>query len=90
MVVDSVTDYHIVERAYKTTGFDYWLGNRGDFLFQKAARLEVSGIRSGTPGQIDSRVKAKLKQSEQSQDTGLPIIVVVVEFGTPAAVMVKK
>ena len=40
-IVASLTDYHIVQRSYKGTGFDYWLGLKKDPLFQNAARLEV-------------------------------------------------
>ena len=90
LLVDMITDYHVVERAYKTTGIDYWLGKKDAFLLQKSARLEVSGIRQGDGKQVDSRVRAKLKQSEQSKVTRLPIIVIVVEFGAPTAVMVIK
>jgi hypothetical protein len=90
LLVDKITEYHVVERAYKTTGIDYWLGKKDGFLLQKAARLEVSGIRNGNEKQVESRVKAKLKQSEQSIGTGLPIVVVVVEFGEPSAFLVMR
>jgi hypothetical protein len=43
-----LTDYTIVERACKGTGFDYWLGDEDDDLFQWKARLEISGILKGT------------------------------------------
>jgi hypothetical protein len=90
LLVDKITDYHVVERAYKTTGIDYWLGRKDDFLLQNAARLEASGIREGNRKQIASRVKSKLRQSEQSEKTGLPIVVIVVEFGSPTAVLVLQ
>jgi len=90
LLIDCLTDYHIVHRSYKNTGIDYWLGRKADQLFQQDARLEVSGIRRGDQRQVDARVAAKLKQAEQSSGSGLPVFVVVVEFGLPAAVVVEK
>ena len=90
LLIDSLTDYHIVHRSYKNTGIDYWLGQKKDLLFQHAARLEVSGIRRGDDRQVDARVSMKLKQTVVSKRSGLPVFVVVVEFGGPVAVVVKK
>jgi hypothetical protein len=90
LLIDALTDYHIVHRSYKNTGIDYWLGQKQDRLFQHAARLEVSGIRRGDSGHVDARVNTKLKQTERSNRSGLPVFVVVVEFGAPVAVVVKK
>jgi hypothetical protein len=87
---DMVTDYHVIERAYKGLGFDYWLGKKTDFLLQNAARLEVSGIRRGDDQEIDARVKRKIKQTEQSRHLKLPAVVIVVEFGGPTAVVVMQ
>src|SRR5271167_4337074 len=47
LLVDRLTDYHIVQRSWKKTGFDYWLGFKDAVVFQGCARLEVSGIRQG-------------------------------------------
>jgi len=76
----------VIERSKKKTGFDYWLGDpsSSNSLFQGLSRLEVSGIRNGDKGTVDSRVKQKLKQTEVS-DGMLPAVIVVVEFGTPTA-----
>jgi hypothetical protein len=90
LLVASLTDYHIVHRSYKSTGIDYWLGLKNDLLFQHAARLEVSGIRVGDDRLVESRVNAKLKQTERSKQSGLPAFVVVIEFGRPIAALVKK
>ena len=86
----ALTDYHIVQRSRKGTGFDYWLGLKDDILFQHAARLEVSGIRQGNGKQVEARVSQKRKQTEQSKGLRIPAYVVVVEFGTPVAVVVKQ
>src|SRR6478672_4067213 len=36
--------YTVVERSSIGTGFDWWLGKEEGLLFQKKARLEVSGL----------------------------------------------
>jgi hypothetical protein len=54
----------VVERSRRGTGFDYWLGKKGDnnqLPFQNAVRLEVSGIRKGDDGKIKARAKQKLE-----------------------------
>lgn len=89
LLVRALTGYTIVERARKGTGFDWWLGNE-DNLFQGKARLEVSGILRGDARRISSRVAAKKTQTAPSDRTRLPAYVVVVEFSTPKATMVRK
>ncbi len=81
----------VVERARRGTGYDFWLGpeNGPEPLFQRKARLEVSGIRKGLDRELDSRVKEKLKQTEKSSDL-IPGFVVVVEFGRPKSRVVSK
>ena len=82
----------VVERSKKKTGFDFWLGTKGGevHLFQGLSRLEVSGMRDGTDAALQSRTKSKTRQTEASDNTRLPAIVVVVEFGSPKARMVKR
>lgn len=91
LLFDANSELTVVERSRKGTGFDYWLG-QGDShgqYFQKTARLEVSGIRSGTVGQIEGRLRMKLHQTERS-DGMLPAYVSVIEFGYPRGKVVKK
>jgi hypothetical protein len=76
------TEYTVIERSRKGTGFDYWLGTDGDTLFQAKARLEVSGIRSGDERDIDRRSLRKQRQVRPTSNP-LPAYVVIVEFGTP-------
>lgn len=83
------TDYTIVQRSRKKTGFDYWLGNKNDILFQNAARLEVSGIFDGEK-MVQARVQQKLKQVGKSDNTGLQAYISVVEFSQPSISFVKK
>ncbi len=74
----------------KGFGFDFWIGSANDAstLFQRKARLEVSGIRKGTKSTIQSRVNMKLKQIAPS-DAVAPGYVAVVEFGTPRSRVVQ-
>ena len=88
-----LTALTIIERSVKGKGlgFDFWLGSLEDpgTLFQRKARLEVSGIRQGSDSLIQTRVNIKLEQIRPSDDVA-PGYVSVVEFGTPKARIVKK
>lgn len=93
LLVQSLTEYTIIRRSRKGTGFDYWLGreeNEEELLFQNKARLEVSGIRKGNNNQVSSRVKKKLDQVKPTDNLGLPAYIVVVEFSAPQSHMVQK
>ena len=84
LVVEQLAGLRVVERSRKRTGFDWWLGEREDDLFQQKARLEVSGIRRGKD-KINARVNQKKKQTKQSDSTKLDALVVVVEFSEPVS-----
>ena len=90
LLVRALTKYTVIERSCKGTGFDYWLGDEGDELFQKKVRLEVSGILKGNEGLVNARVRSKLEQTNPSDKTKRPALVAVIEFGTPTAKMVQK
>jgi hypothetical protein len=90
LMVQELTDYTVIERSVKSTGIDYWLGFEDDMLFQRKARLEISGILNGDERTINARVKTRLSQTGQSDSTKLPAFVFIVEFGTPTAKTVKK
>ena len=53
-------------------------------------RMEVSGILRGNDSEIRRRMRLKLGQTSQSDATGLPAYVIVVEFGRPLAEVRKK
>ncbi|HAG81465.1 MAG TPA: hypothetical protein DCL61_09885 [Cyanobacteria bacterium UBA12227] len=93
LIMPHLTNLTIIERSVKGKGFgfDFWLGSNDekDTLFQRKARLEVSGIRKGSESIIQSRVNMKLKQISPS-DRVAPGYVAVVEFGTPKARIVEK
>lgn len=94
LLAREVTGLTAIQQSRKGGGFDYYLGpanqTEDTLPFQNSARLEVSGILSGTDKQFGARVKLKLHQSQPSDDTGLPAIAVVVEFGRPQAQVAKR
>ncbi len=49
-----LTDYTIIEKSARKNGFDYWLGEKDDILFQRKARLEISGIFKGKEKDINN------------------------------------
>jgi hypothetical protein len=88
-----VTNLSRVERcAQEGTGIDIWLTSNIDDrgIFQRSARLEVSGILNGDRSRIAARLKEKLDQTKGSDDTKLPAYVAVVEFGSPEMRMTKR
>ncbi len=92
MIITRLTDFTVIERSRKGTGFDYWLGTETDdelLPFQNKVRLEISGIRAGYQKRINFRLKQKLEQTKSS-DGILPAYVVVVEFSKPIAMTAKK
>jgi hypothetical protein len=94
LLVAEETDYTVIEEASIGTGVDYWLGYKeGHALYDEDnfmnARLEISGIRDDLT-KIKGRVNTKLRQVTPTDSTGLPAYVVVAEFGTPTAVLVRK
>lgn len=90
MLAVALTPYTIIERSRKGTGFDYWLGEKGSRLFQKKARLEVSGILEGNDAVMASRYSAKALQTERSDQTGLPAYISIIEFSRPKAIFKIK
>lgn len=96
LLLKKLTDYTIIERSFKGTGFDYWLGT-GKYdenllpFEQRTARLEISGIwKESEINTIESRVRRKQRQLFKSGFMEFPGIIIVVEFGTPKAKMVKQ
>ena len=88
------TEFNDLERSTKKTGIDYWLSHEKsnpNLPFQNSGRLEVSGILKETEtNTVAKRIKEKIKQSEQSDKTTLPVYIVVVAFDRPYAKMVLK
>jgi hypothetical protein len=96
LLVTSFTEYTVIERSAKGTGFDYWLleeelWDEDEIFPEGSARLEVSGmIKEEKDSKIRSRVNQKKKQTEVSDHMNLPAIVVVVEFSRPIAILAKR
>ena len=80
-----LTEFTIIEKSARKNGFDYWLGQKGDLLFQKKARLEITGIFKGAEKNVNTRYKVKVKQTNQSDSLNLPAYVGIVEFSNPIA-----
>jgi len=86
---------HII-RAYQGTGIDYWLGigeHTSDTLPKDniKGRLEISGIlKESKSNTLNMRISQKIKQAKKTDDTKLPVYIVVVEFSQPKAKIIKK
>jgi len=84
LIVEEFTDYRVIQRSAKGTGFDYWLGPKGSTapLFQDKGRLEVSGILDGDENSLRRRLQDKMAQLARGGVTGQGYGVVV-HFGNP-------
>jgi len=82
---EQFSSYDTVERSTKGTGFDYWLGEEDEWgVFQRKARLEVSGILMETASNtVTKRVREKLNQVKVADEEELEIHVFVADFKTP-------
>lgn len=85
----------VVQRSRTGTGFDYWLGplsdeetDPGDNFLLQSHRLEVSGIGTGSGGDIRRRADEKLNRLHQYANP-LTAFVVVVEFSSPQAQVIR-
>ncbi|MCR4316367.1 MAG: hypothetical protein NUW37_08470 [Planctomycetes bacterium] len=91
LILEATSGIVVDARSRKGTGFDYWLrvdNSPSDGYFQDRVRLEVSGIRKGDIRAIEYRAYRKVEQVTKSNGE-LSAFVVVVEFGTPLAKVVK-
>ena len=96
VILSKLTPYTIIERSFKGTGFDYWLGT-GEYdenllpFQQRKAKLEVSGIwKESESNTVDARIRLKRQQIELAGEEGLSAFIIVVEFGTPKAKFVEQ
>lgn len=88
-VINRFHGYQVIERSAKGTGFDFWLGNdSSDLPFNGLARLEVSGIFSGS-SRVSARLTKKLDQMHPT-DTLATGFAVVAEFGAPIVAVKSK
>lgn len=89
LIILNLTEFTIVKRSRKGTGFDYVLGDKVDPLFQRRGCLEVSGIREN-PTELNSRCKEKITQVEDKLKERIPVFVIVVEFSTAEVAVIRK
>lgn len=92
LLILNLTEYTILQKSIKGTGFDFWLGKKGqtNLLFQEKIRLEVSGILKGDQKKVDQRFKEKSNQTNRSDDSGLDAIIAIIEFSLPLSKLQKK
>ena len=86
-----LTDYTIIERSRKGTGFDYMLGYKDDVYYNPKARLEISGISEETRSNtLNKRFEQKSRQTDVSDSTNMPAYISIVEFKTPQSIFKPK
>lgn len=91
LIIHHLTDYKVIRRSKRKTGFDYWLGEKEtDYPFTDAARLEVSGILKGKSTDISQRIKVKKEQIKQSNSLKLPAYIIVTEFSKPISKLILQ
>jgi hypothetical protein len=90
LVTSKLMNLVVKERSRKGTRFDFFLAprERPTFLAQDAeVRLEVSGIRHGTEGDIQRRLTEK--RQRYMKVAARQLLVIVVEFGAPQSAIVS-
>jgi hypothetical protein len=88
LLMNSLTGLRVIKRSGQGTGFDWWIGDE-DNVLQNMTRLEVSGILMGTGRQIRDRASSKIRQVRKAATAVPHAYIVVVEFGTPRAEVVR-
>ena len=86
IIVKYLTNFNVVERSRKGTGFDYHISKDSDYvLFQNTAKLEISGIlKKSKTNSINNRIKYKIKQATEYHND-LALLVIITEFSSPQA-----
>jgi hypothetical protein len=97
LVLMELTAYNYFERSHQATGYDFWLDsieseNWREIENKKLAKLEISGIWKETKSNsVNMRINQKLKQVKRVFiEKKLPIIITVIEFGTPKGKIIKR
>lgn len=85
LLSNKISNHNCIERSSKGLGFDYWLGDEDSIgLFQRKARLEISGIRKESPtNTLENRVKGKETQTKKSAHLNMNAHICVTEFSNP-------
>ena len=91
LMIHHLTNYQVIRRSKRKTGFDYWLGDKeAEYPFEDTARLEVSGILKAKTNEITQRIKSKKEQTKQSDSSKLLAYIIVTEFSTPISKLILK
>ena len=91
LLIERLLNLTIVMRSREGTGIDYWLGKMGknDLPIIKAG-LEISGIQEVKGSNtINARLTLKKKQVEKTKQKGIPVYIIVIEFKSPQAKIIK-
>jgi hypothetical protein len=85
LLSSKMSTYNCIERSSKGLGFDYWLGDEDSIgLFQRKARLEISGIFKESPtNTLKIRLKGKEAQTKKSEHLKMNAHICVTEFSNP-------
>ena len=87
-VVEAELKLRATARAETRTGADYYVGTGRRRDLEKDLRLEVSGTDSVDEQEVERRVMAKIKQTEEG-DSNVPAVAAVVGFAS-GRVVVRK
>lgn len=92
LLIRELTDYTACERSVKGTTIDYYLSDQSrddDLLFNRTARLEVSGILAEkNNNSVINRINQKKQRLKSDED--LPAFIIVVEFSIPWSLIVTS
>lgn len=88
--INKITEYTVFEQSSIGTSIDYYLTRQKEdtLIFNRAARLEVSGILKENEGNtVEGRISSKIKRLKD--DDNLPTFIIIVEFSNPWSKMVQ-
>jgi hypothetical protein len=82
-------DFDDVEVSRQGEGVDFWFSQKGKT--GAIGRIEVSGISAATTtNSVKNRLKMKLTQTNQSDNSGVPVYIAIIEFSQPEALYILK
>lgn len=94
LTIRATTKYTAIKRSQRYDGVDFWLAESEDldrFPFQFAARMESKGItKARYPSDIKAKVDEGIIQSKRSDESLLPVYIIVTDFGEPVIVKVQR
>jgi hypothetical protein len=89
ILASKLTDFEYVEVSRQGDGVDFWFTEKDKTGV--SARLEVSGIREASKANsVKNRLTIKLTQTNQSDKSGVPAYVSIIEFSQPEALYILK